>query len=205
MLIRNKQPVIIRVLIQVYRVLPSLHKCKKSIVIYAFINHLIYYTASIYKAKTTRFRSNNPLANTNNNKTSRVSNLFRDSSIGRVLITSSSETARLFCINTPMSHWFETKHKLEMKVLAVLVLVLALSQVKHFVIFSKKLSIHKINFEFYSFKAAVLPQFKGWLPRSVLYPRAPVAQGRGYQVPAKMVPDHDTKGKTKIQIQIFSF
>jgi len=56
-----------------------------------------------------------------------------------------------------------------MKVLAVLVLVLALSQ------------------------AAVLPQFKGWLPRSVLYPRAPVAQGRGYQVPAKMVPDHDTK------------
>ena len=36
--------------------------------------------------------------------------------------------------------------------------------------------------------------FKGWLPRSVLYPRNPVPQGPGYHAPTKMVPDHDTKG-----------
>jgi len=56
-----------------------------------------------------------------------------------------------------------------MKVLAVLLLALAISQ------------------------AAVVPQFKGWLPRSVLYPRAPVAQSAGYRAPTKMIPDHSTK------------
>jgi len=56
-----------------------------------------------------------------------------------------------------------------MKVLAILLLALAISQ------------------------AAVVPQFKGWLPRSVLYPRAPVAQSAGYRAPTKMIPDHSTK------------
>jgi len=41
--------------------------------------------------------------------------------------------------------------------------------------------------------AAQAVPFKGWLPRSVLYPRNPVAQGPGYMPPTKMVPDHDTK------------
>lgn len=68
-----------------------------------------------------------------------------------------------------------------MKVLAVLLLALAISQ------------------------AAVLPRFKGWLPRSVLYPRAPVAQGPGYRAPTKMIPDHSTKafcGTTSAQNKI---
>jgi len=41
-------------------------------------------------------------------------------------------------------------------------------------------------------QAAEVP-FKGWLPRSVLYPRNPVPQGPGYHAPTKMVPNHDTK------------
>jgi len=39
-------------------------------------------------------------------------------------------------------------------------------------------------------QAAEARKFKGWLPRSVLYPRAPVAQGPGYFAPTKMAPSH---------------
>jgi len=53
-----------------------------------------------------------------------------------------------------------------MKVLAIFLVALALTQ------------------------AAEARKFKGWLPRSVLYPRDPVPQGPGYFAPTKMAPSH---------------